>query len=105
LIQLVFLMQGFLEYVVKGLVPNPDAVVVNTTDRDGSTVYEVRVNQADMGKIIGREGQTISVIRSLLQAGAVRGGLRCSVEVLDESGAGRSERPARPRRDRGDRRR
>jgi len=98
-------MQAFLEYVVKGLVPHPDAVVVNPVERDGSTVYEIRLEQADMGKIIGREGQTINVIRSLLQAGAVRKGLRCSVEVLDENGQGRVERPpARPGRDR-DRRR
>ncbi len=94
-------MQAFLEYVVKGLVPDPDSVAVTAAERDGATVYEIRLSQADMGKIIGREGQTINVIRSLLQAGAVRKGLRCSVEVLDEHGQGRPERPARsPRRDR-----
>jgi predicted RNA-binding protein YlqC (UPF0109 family) len=98
-------MQAFLEFVVKGLVPNPDAVVVTPLERDGSTVYEIRLDQADMGKIIGREGQTINVIRSLLQTGAARKGLRCSVEVLDENGQGRVDRPpSRPRRDR-DRRR
>jgi uncharacterized protein len=94
-------MQAFLEYVVKGLVPNPDSVVVTPVERNGNTVYEIRLEQADMGKIIGREGQTINVIRSLLQAGAAQKGLRCSVEVLDENGQGRVERPAvKPRRDR-----
>jgi predicted RNA-binding protein YlqC (UPF0109 family) len=96
-------MQAFLEYVVKGLVPDPASVAVIAAERDGATVFEIRIPQADMGKIIGREGQTINVIRSLLQAGAVRKGLRCSVEVLDESGQGRPERPpqsARRGRDR-----
>jgi uncharacterized protein len=96
-------MQAFLEYVLKGLVPHPDQVAVIPADREGMTVYEVRLNPEDMGKVIGREGQTINVIRSLLQAGAVRKGLRCTVEILDENGRSRSERP--PREERRERRR
>jgi uncharacterized protein len=97
-------MQPFLEYVIKGLVPNSDAVVIVPVEREGSTVYQIRLNQSEMGKIIGREGQTINVIRSLLQAGASRKGLRCSVDVLDENGQGRSERLERPLRNRETRR-
>lgn len=93
-------MQPFLEYVIKGLVPKPETALISPIEREGSTVYEIRLNQADMGKIIGREGQTINVIRSLLQAGASRKGLRCTVEVLDENGQSRSERPARTLRNR-----
>jgi uncharacterized protein len=97
-------MQPFLEYVIKGLVPNSDAVVIVPVEREGSTVYQIRLNQSEMGKIIGREGQTINVIRSLLQAGASRKGLRCSVDVLDENGQGRSERLERPLQNRETRR-
>ena len=76
-------MQAFLEYVVKGLVQNTEAVTVTVT-RDGATIYELRLDPQDVGKIIGRQGQTINAIRSLLQAGSARKGLRCSVEIVED---------------------
>ncbi|TAL07491.1 MAG: KH domain-containing protein [Verrucomicrobia bacterium] len=77
-------MQAFLEYVVKGLVQNPDAVTVTPVPREGTTVYELRLDPQDVGKIIGRQGMTINAIRSLLQAGSARKGLRCSVEIVED---------------------
>lgn len=78
-------MQAFLEYVVKGLVQNPGAATVTPVERAGVTVYELRLDPADVGKIIGRQGITINAIRSLLLAGSARKGLRCSVEIVEES--------------------
>ncbi len=80
-------MQAFLEYVVKGLVQNPDAVTVAPVERAGVTVYELRLDPADVGKIIGRQGITINAIRSLLLAGSARKGLRCSVEIVEDKPA------------------
>ena len=77
-------MQAFLEFVVKGLVDRPDAVTVTPVDHHGVTVFEVRVHPTDAGKVIGREGGTISAIRALLQVGAAKKGLRCSLELIDE---------------------
>lgn len=77
-------MQEFLEYVVKGLVQHPEAVSVTPVERAGATVYELRLNPSDVGKIIGRQGVTINAIRSLLQAGAAKKGLRCSVEIVED---------------------
>lgn len=94
-------MQAFVEYVIKGLVPNPDQVVVSALEKDGATVFEVRVSPEDMGKVIGREGQTINIIRSLLQVGASHKGQRCSLDLIDENGARRESRPERPRERRG----
>ncbi len=96
-------MQAFVEYVIKGLVANPGEVVVAASEKDGSTLFEVRVNPEDMGKVIGREGQTINIIRSLLQVGAARKGVRCSVELIDENGTRRESRDVRPRERGGDR--
>ena len=76
-------MQAFLEYVVKGLVARPDDVTVTPVERNGTTIYEVRVSPEDMGRIIGKQGVTINAIRSLLQAGSARKGLRCMLEVVD----------------------
>jgi hypothetical protein len=81
-------MQAFLEYVIKGLVQNPDTVSITPVERDGMTVYEVRLDQQDIGKIIGRHGVTINAIRSLLLAGSARRGVRCSVEIVEDKPAG-----------------
>ena len=78
-------MQAFLEYVVKGLVSHPDDVTVTPVERNGTTIYEVRVHSEDMGRIIGKQGVTINAIRSLLQAGSARKGLRCLLEVVDST--------------------
>jgi predicted RNA-binding protein YlqC (UPF0109 family) len=80
-------MQEFLEFVVKGLVQNPGAVTVTPVERGGLTVYELRLDQADVGKIIGRQGMTINAIRSLLLAGGAKKGLRCSVEIVEDKPA------------------
>jgi len=80
-------MQEFLEYVVKGLVQHPDAVNVTPVERGGATVYELRLDSSDVGKIIGRQGVTINAIRSLLLAGSAKKGIRCSVEIVEDKPA------------------
>ncbi len=80
-------MQEFLDYVVKGLVEHPEEVAITPVERNGMTIYELRVNSADMGRIIGKQGVTINAIRSLLQAGSARKGMRCMLEVVESSRA------------------
>lgn len=77
-------MQAFLEYVVKGLVQNPEAVTITPVEREGTTVYELRMDPQDVGKIIGRQGMTINAIRSLLLAGSAKKGMRCTVEIVED---------------------
>jgi len=77
-------MQEFLEYVVKGLVQKPEAVSITPIERAGMTVYELRLDAGDVGKIIGRQGVTINAIRSLLLAGSAKKGLRCSLEIVED---------------------
>jgi len=80
-------MQAFLEYVVKGLVQKPEAVNVTPVERAGMTVYELRLDPSDVGKIIGRQGMTINAIRSLLLAGSAKKGIRCSIEIVEDKPA------------------
>jgi predicted RNA-binding protein YlqC (UPF0109 family) len=77
-------MQAFLEYVVKGLVQKPDEVSITPVEQGEMTVYELRMNQADVGRIIGKQGVTINALRSLLVAGSAKQGLRCSVEIVED---------------------
>ena len=77
-------MQEFVEYVVKGLVQHPEAVTVTPVQRDSTTIYELRLDPSDVGKIIGRQGVTINALRSLLLVGSAKKGLRCSLEIVED---------------------
>jgi uncharacterized protein len=77
-------MQAFLEFVVRGLVQYPDEVSLTPVEREGATVYELRVNPQDTGRVIGKQGVMINAIRSLLLAGSSRKGLRCSLELVED---------------------
>lgn len=81
-------MQAFLEYVVKGLVDHPETVTVTPVEHDGTTIYELRLSPADVGKVIGKQGSTIQTIRALLQVGSAKKGLRCSVEIVEDQRPG-----------------
>jgi predicted RNA-binding protein YlqC (UPF0109 family) len=80
-------MQAFLEYVIKGLVQHPEEVTITPVEREGTTVYELRLHSQDIGKVIGRQGMTINAIRSLLLAGSSKKGLRCTLEIVEENPA------------------
>jgi predicted RNA-binding protein YlqC (UPF0109 family) len=80
-------MQQFLEFVVRGLVQHPDEVSVTPVEREGSTIYELRLNPADVGRVIGRQGVMINAIRSLLLAGSAKQGVRCSLELVEDTKA------------------
>lgn len=77
-------MQAFLDYVVKGLVERADAVTITPVERDGMTVFQLRLHPTDIGKIIGRKGATIHALRSLLQVGGAKKGTRCTLEIVEE---------------------
>ena len=80
-------MQAFLEYVVKGLVERPDEVTITPVERNGLTIYELRLAPNDVGRVIGRQGMTINAIRSLLTAGSAKKGLRCTLEIVEDKPA------------------
>lgn len=77
-------MQAWLDFVVKGLVDRPEAVTVTPADQGGLIHYELRVDPGDVGKLVGRQGATIKALRALLQVGAAKKGLRCSVDIVED---------------------
>jgi len=80
-------MQTFLDFVVKGMVQHPDEATVTPVERNGMTIYELRMNPADVGRVIGKQGVTINAIRSLLLAGSARHALRCTLEIVEDKPA------------------
>jgi predicted RNA-binding protein YlqC (UPF0109 family) len=87
-------MQGFLEYVVKGLVNHPEAVTVTPVVKNALTIYELRLHADDVGKVIGRQGMTINALRSLVLAGSARKSLRCTLEIVEEKADVEKKPPA-----------
>lgn len=76
-------MKELLTYIIQSLVENPDEVSVTERKAEGETVFEVRVAEGDMGKVIGRQGRIVKEIRVLMKAVAQRKGKRVSVEIMD----------------------
>ena len=76
-------MKELLTYIIQSLVDNPDAVTVDEHTSSNGTVFEVRVADGDMGKVIGRQGRIVRQIRVLMKAVAQRQGKKVSVEILD----------------------
>ena len=77
-------MKDLVEYLARALVDNPDEVTVETFEEDdGTIVYELRVAEGDVGKVIGRSGRTVNALRAVLRAAATREGRRVLVDVVD----------------------
>ena len=76
-------MKELLTYIVQILVEKPDEVSVTERESGGETVFEVRVADGDMGKVIGRQGRIVKEIRILMRAVAQRKGKKVSVDIMD----------------------
>jgi len=76
-------MKQLAEYIVKSLVDNPDKVVLSEVESEKTTILEIKVDDIDKGKIIGKQGRIIRSIRTILQASAAKSGKRVVVEMLD----------------------
>jgi predicted RNA-binding protein YlqC (UPF0109 family) len=79
-------MKEFVEFVVKALVDNPEQVDVKEVDGERVVVFELRLNQGDIGKIIGKSGRTITAIRTLLTSAAAKQGKRAMLEIIEPGG-------------------
>ncbi|MEK0446276.1 MAG: hypothetical protein RLZZ399_1597 [Verrucomicrobiota bacterium] len=76
-------MQAFLEYVVKQLVDYPNEVQVSHVVREEGSLFELRMRRSDVGKVVGRQGQTISAIRNLVNSALSAGGGHVDVEIVE----------------------
>ena len=78
------MMRDAVELIVKHLVREAESVDVREVERDRSTsVVEIRVAQADVGKIIGRQGRTVKALRSLLHAAGEKQRKRYVLEIVE----------------------
>lgn len=76
-------MKPFLEFVIRYLVEFPDEVLISEISNGNMTLFRVQMRQTDVGRIIGRNGQTIQAIRALLASSADRHGQRATLEIVE----------------------
>ncbi|HEX4669801.1 MAG TPA: KH domain-containing protein [Solirubrobacterales bacterium] len=76
-------MTELIEFLVKALVEDPEAVVVEELEEDGDLIYEVTVADGDLGRVIGKGGRVANAIRTIAKAAAVRIDRRVIVDILD----------------------
>ncbi|TME32911.1 MAG: KH domain-containing protein [Chloroflexi bacterium] len=75
-------MKEFLDYVARSLVDNPDGVAVTVEERDDEVELTLAVDEADMGRVIGRDGRIANAIRSLLRVMGTRQGVHVELEIV-----------------------
>ena len=86
--------QEFLEFLVKNLVDNPDAVELTRKVDEMGVLLTLKVGQADMCKVLGRMGNTAKAIRTLLRVVGIKNNARVNLKIEEPEG-GRGPRSAR----------
>lgn len=81
----------FLDFVVKGLVDHPESVKINRTVDEMGVLLSLDVHPDDMGKIIGRSGNTAKAIRILLRVVGMKNNARVNLKINEPEGSKKSE--------------
>jgi len=76
-------MEDLVGNIARALVDNPDEVQVSVVEGEQTTVVELRVDQQDLGKVIGKQGRTARAIRTLLGAAGTKENKRVLLEILE----------------------
>lgn len=76
-------MKSLIEQIAKSLVDSTDEVSVAEIEGERTTVFELRVAKSDIGKVIGKQGNTARAIRTILSAAGTKLGKRCVLEILE----------------------
>lgn len=76
-------MKELIGQIAKSLVDRPEEVAVTEVEGERTTVYELRVAQSDLGKVIGKQGKTARAMRTILGAAGTKLGKRCVLEILE----------------------
>ncbi|MDE2212946.1 MAG: KH domain-containing protein [Patescibacteria group bacterium] len=86
--------QEFLEFVIKGLVDHPNEVKINRTVDEMGVLLTLDLNAEDMGKVIGRSGNTAKAIRTLLRVVGMKNNARVNLKINEPAGGMRSGAPS-----------
>ncbi|MHB8896489.1 MAG: KH domain-containing protein [Candidatus Geothermincolia bacterium] len=76
-------MKDLLDYLARALVDNPDDVRIEVIEGERSVILQLKVNQEDIGKVIGKQGRIAQALRTVVKAAATKQGKNAIVEILD----------------------
>ena len=76
-------LKSLVEYIAKLLVDHPDHVDVNEIEGEKTTILELKVDEDDLGKIIGKHGRTAKAMRTVINAAATKERKRAVLEILE----------------------
>lgn len=76
-------MKELLNYIVCSIVDNPSDVQIHQLDGKKTSLYEIEINKNDVGKIIGKNGQTLEAISTVLSVASVRKNRKSVLEIID----------------------
>jgi len=85
----------FLEYVIKALVDNPNDVKIERAVDEMGVLLTLDVNSADMGKVIGREGNTAKAVRTLLRVVGMKNNARVNLKINEPEGGSRGPKASK----------
>lgn len=77
-------MKETLKILIENLVEEPNEVTITETNKNNTVIYEVRVADKDMGKVIGREGKVAKSIRTIMKSIATRNHIKVTVEFVEK---------------------
>jgi uncharacterized protein len=77
-------LEELVTYLARSLVDKPDEVQVTRAERDGATVFELRVAEEDVGKVIGRQGRIARALRTIVRASGAHQNERVQLEIVNE---------------------
>ncbi len=75
-------MEEFIAYMIRNLVDSPEDVKIEIFDGSKSSVVEIRVNDKDVAKLVGRQGRTIKALRQIAMTVAARLGRKVRLEIV-----------------------
>ena len=74
-------MEKMIEYIVRNLVNNQDAVTIGTTEDNGTNVIHVQVAEEDVGKVIGKNGKIAQSLRTILRSASSKTGKKYILKI------------------------
>ena len=77
------LLRELVLYLARALVEHPDEVAVEEIDEPDATVFELKVAESDLGRVIGRQGRTAKALRTVLSAASAKMKRRAILEILE----------------------
>jgi predicted RNA-binding protein YlqC (UPF0109 family) len=76
-------MREFLEFIIRELIEFPDDMVLTEIPNNRTVIFKLQLRRGDIGRVIGKSGQTIHAIRALLASSAARHGQRAILEIIE----------------------